>query len=480
MNRFLVRLQLSALAASAAVSAADTFSPPYAGDRILIQPKAGVTAQALAPLQAADQSKVLRTFKRLGGLQVVSVPAGQTVERLIARYQQSGLVEYAEPDYIYHLDLTPNDPAYTNGTTWGPNKIEAPAAWDVRASAGNIVIAVLDSGVRYTHEDLASNMWANATDGSHGWNALAWNTDPNDDSGSAHGTQMAGVLGAVGNNGKGLAGVAWRVQIMACKCFNSQDSGTNSDIITCIEFAREHGARIINASWSGPSPSCSLSNAIYDARSAGIILVTSAGNAYPTVNVDNTPWYPAAYNLDNILTVAYTGSSDSLGFLSNYGATNVDLAAPGEQIYSTYNSSDTAYFGFYSGTSFAAAYVSGALALLLAQYPADSYQQIIARLLNATDPVPALTGKCRTGGRLNLRKALPPIRLTATLAGAGGPFQLQVAAISNLSCIIQVSTNFMSWTPIFTNITSAAGTFDFADYAPTNLAQRYYRAMASP
>jgi hypothetical protein len=299
---------------------------------------------------------------------------------------------------------------------------------------------------------------------------------------------MAGVIGAVGNNGKGVTGVAWQVQMMACKRLDSSGNGSASAIIACIAYAETNGARIINASFGGSTvPTLSVSNAIASARDAGIIWVGSAGNGNPGINVDVTPVYPASYPIDNIVSVAYTTRTDALGSLSNYGATNVDLAAPGDQIYSTYFGSDTAYYpptGLdinAAGTSYAAAYVSGALALMLAKYPTENYHQIIARLLNATDPLPSLAGKCVTGGRLNLRNALnPPIELTAIPAASGTPFQLHLATGPNRLCVIQVSSNLTGWLPVFTNTTSTNGVFDFTDSQSTNSANRFYRAMATP
>jgi len=433
----------------------------------------------------------------MGGLQVLSVPKGTPIESLIAEYARSGLVEFAEPDFIGHTAATtPNDPGYTNGTLWGLNNygqnggttnadIDAPEAWDVLTSASNIVVAVLDTGVRYTHEDLAANMWVNPNDGSHGWNALAGNNDPSDDSFTGHGTLVAGVLGAVGNNGKGVVGVAWQVQIMACKCFNSMRNGSVSDVITCIDYAQTNGARIINASWGFGTNYfgtnivvlLALSNAIYSARSDGIILVAAAGNS--TTDIDLTPTYPQCYGLDNVVTVAYTTRNDVLAAPSNYGVTNVHLAAPGEEIYSTWAPMDNSY-SMGSGSSFAAPYVTGALALMLAKYPTNSYQEIISRLLSATDPLPSLAGKCVTGGRLNLRKALsPPITLTA-LAPSGPFFQLRLSGGPIRTCVIQMSTNLFTWSPVFTNTTSTDGTFIFTDTKSTNSLQRSYRAMSEP
>jgi subtilisin family serine protease len=404
------------------------------------------------------------------------VPAGETVSGLIAKYQQSGLVEFAEPDYIGHVAVIPNDRYYTNGTLWGLNKIEAPQAWDVLTSASNIVVAVLDTGVRSTHEDLKSNMWVNVQDGGHGWNALTGTNNPSDEGGTGHGTMVAGVLGAMGNNTKGVVGVAWRVQIMDCKCFNSVGVGTVSACLTCFDYARTNGARIINASW-GFTNSLALSNGVYSLRDAGIIVVAACGNG--ATNIDVSPTFPASYPLDNVVSVAATASDDTLASFSNYGATSVHLGAPGVSITSTWIPTDSYYLSD-SGTSLAAPYVSGALALMLAEYPGESYQQVINRVLKATDPLPSLAGKCVTGGRLNLRKALTPIRLTGFAAANNGPFQLHLSAATNLTCVIQVSADLAGWLPVFTNTTSPSGTFDFTDNQSTNSPRRFYRAVVSP
>jgi subtilisin family serine protease len=449
--------------------------PAFREDRILIQPKAGINQATLRNFHLAQRSEVLRTFDGIGRLQILRVPRGETVHGFIAKYQKSGLVEFAEPDYIGHVfDTKPNETAFNNGTLWGLNIISAPQAWDILTDASNIVVAVLDTGVRYTHEDLALNMWVNPLDGGHGWNALNGNNDPSD--AGTHGTMVAGVLGAVGNNGKGVVGVAWHSKIMACACFNGSGLGNLSDVITCLDYARTNGARIINASW-GFTNSLALSNAMISLQSAGIIVVAACGNS--AANIDLAPTYPAGYQLDNIVTVASSSQSDTLSAFSNYGATNVDLAAPGEQIYTTFPATDTFYYTD-SGTSFSAPYVSGTCALLMAQYPADSYREIIARLLGSTDPLPSLAGKCRTGGRLNLNKALRTIRVASIPATNGGPFQLRISGGLNRTCVVEAATNLASWSPVFTNTTSTNGTFDFTDEQSANLSQRFFRATASP
>ena len=474
-----------------AALAAPAGATDYRADQIIIQPKTE-RRPALAAFHAAHGTKVVRTSDPAGGAQVITVPDGETVASLTAKYRQSGLVDFAEPDYLVHAAATlPNDPLFTNGTLWALNNygqsggtahadIDAVDAWDVLTSASNIVVAVLDTGIRATHEDLAANMWVNPNDGGNGYNAFTGTNNPADDSG--HGTLVAGVLGAVGNNGKGVTGVAWRVQMMACKCLDEYGNGSDSTVIPCIDYALANGARIINASFDTTTSSLALSNALAAAQAAGVIVVASAGNS--TVNVDVTPHYPACYPINNIVSVAYTSRNDALGQFSDYGATNVALAAPGDQIYSTFSASDTYYYppaglGInIAGTSFAAGYVSGALALMLAKYPAENYQQIIQRLLAATDPLPALQGKCRTGGRLNLRKALNPnINLTPVTASAAA-FHLRLATGANRQCVIQVSTNFSAWTSVYTNVTSTNGSFDFTNASAGP--RQFFRATATP
>ena len=423
----------------------------------------------------------------MGGLQIVRLPDGETVPNFIAKCEQSGLFAFAEPDYFIHAALTPNDPKFLDGTLWGLHNtgqgggtpdadIDAPEGWGVATDANNIVVAVLDTGIRLTHEDLAANLWTNVHSGGHGLNAFTGSLNASDDEG--HGTLTAGVLGAVGNNGKGIAGVAWRVQMMSCKCLDASGSGSDATLITCIDFARTNGARIMNASLDSAGYSQAVSNAILAARNDGIIFVASAGNN--AANVDAVPRYPAGYDIDNIVSVAATTRADALWSSSNHGATNVDLAAPGHQIYSSFFISDNFYLTV-SGTSVAAPQVAGAFALLLTKYPTETHQQIIARVLNTTDFVPALAGKCVTNGRLNLRQALsPPVQLTSLSEAGSPPFALRVHGGPNRTCVVEVTTNLTLWSPLFTNTTSAGGTFDFADDQSTNSALRFYRALAAP
>jgi len=341
-----------------------------------------------------------------------------------------------EPAVIVHACIQPNDPVYLVKqwplwekhafSTNNPkeyNGIDAEDAWSIRTDASSVIVAVIDSGVRYTHEDLAANMWNNPgpTNGDlHGWNAYANNGDPMDTFG--HGTMCAGIIGAVGNNDIGICGVTWKVQLMACRFMSDQGPGAMSDEIICIDYAINHGAKVLNCSFGTTQPFYPNGitvekDAFERACAAGVIAVCGAGNGHGMDN-DTIPFYPATIPLDNIVSVAATDTDNTLAYFSNYGATTVDLAAPGVEIYSTYGgasndpsfywkdgSGDSAY-AYMNGTSAAALFVAGAFALLKAQFPNDSYNSLIARLLTNTDQLPSLKGKTVSGGQLNVAKAL--------------------------------------------------------------------------
>ncbi len=414
----------------------------YRQDRILVKP----LVSNINTLHAQFGTRVLRSYSEIGNIQVVQLPEGMTVPQAIAQFQSSGKVAYAEPDYIVQRTVTnPNDPKYTDGTLWGLNNtgqnggtadadIDAPEGWDHRTTANSVIVAVIDTGVRYTHEDLAANMWTNPgeiagngidddnngyIDDVHGINAITGSGDPNDD--YFHGTHVAGIAGAVGNNSTGVVGVAWSVRIMALKFLNSSGSGSTSDAIECIDYGTRMRAHIMNNSWGGGGFSQSLREAIAAARNQGILFVAAAGNFPQSSPADNDvgAFYPASYDLDNIVSVAATTRTDALASYSHYGLVRVHLAAPGGEvtdtlqpchtwtngIYSTWNSSNSAY-NYCAGTSMAAPHVSGTLALLWADFAVESYTQLKNRLLQSTDALTNLAGLCQTGGRLNLNGAL--------------------------------------------------------------------------
>ncbi|MGC8742944.1 MAG: S8 family serine peptidase [Verrucomicrobiia bacterium] len=411
----------------------------YHPSRLLVKPKQQVNLNQLNALHKNYGNNVKREYPSFGNLQTIVITSGKNPVEMAKLYLQSGLVEYAEPDYAIKTDqLVPNDPLYTSGSQWNLNNIgqfggtpdadiDAPEGWAVSNTASNIVVAIIDSGVRYTHEDLSENMWVNPgeipnnsidddkdgyVDDIYGINAIDGASNPGnplDDFG--HGTHVAGIIGAVGNNGKGVVGVAWRVKIMALKFIDSSNNGYVADAIECINYAINKGAKIINTSWGSTTYSSSLQTALNSARSAGIIVVASAGNE--SQNNDITPSYPASYNLDNIISVLATDLNDNLANYSNYGATSVDVGAPGSSIYSTFFSSDSSYI-YLSGTSMAAPHVTGLCALAWQRFPIQGYNQIIKRVLESVDKLPSLSGKCVSGGRVNLFKLLSNYQIVYT------------------------------------------------------------------
>ena len=418
-------------------------------DRILVKPKPGAD---LTGLHVSFGTKVMRQFPGIGNLQVLQLLPGADVRVLLGAYQQSALVEYAEPDFIVQAMLEPNDFRYSDGSLWGLHNtglyggtagadIDAPNGWDIQSTADDIVVAVIDTGARYTHEDLAANMWVNPgesgpgllgvdksangidddgdgyIDDVHGINAILGTGIPWDDHG--HGTHVSGTIGGVGNNRVGVVGVAWRIQLMACKFLDATGHGSISDAITCIDYARKKGAKIINASWGDYTTDPyngiladhnntahwnALHDAIASARDAGILFVAACGN--DGTDNDVHPLYPASYtDLDNIIAVAATDRNDSKASFSNYGGNTVHLGAPGQDIFSCWNGSDSDY-RYLSGTSMATPHVVGVCALVWSHYSDDSYAQIKSRVLNGVEPLPSLAGKCVTGGRLNLYRSL--------------------------------------------------------------------------
>jgi subtilisin family serine protease len=507
--------------------------------RILVKPRPGVN---LTLLHAQAGVLVWRIYPAIGNLQVVQLPPLADPLALIALYRQSGLVAYAEPDFVLRTFAPPNDPRYLDGSLWGLHNIgqnggrsdadiDAPEAWDVQTSAAGIIVAVIDTGVRPSHQDLAANLWVNPgenggflfldrrsnlldddgngyIDDVHGIDAilglgLVGFGVKHDDNG--HGTHVSGTIGAAGNNGAGITGVAWRTRLMNCRFLNAAGTGFTSDAIECINYARHYGAHVINASWGGTEFSEALRDAIASARDAGMIFVAAAGN--DSTDNDTHPLYPAAYDLDNILSVAATDRNDNLASFSNRGANSVDLGAPGHEILSTWNLGDTSYMTL-SGTSMAAPHVAGACALVWARHPGETYRQIIQRVLSSVDPLPALAGRTRTGGRLNLSKALlsagagggsgsgdftsgllriaVPSEPRVSLLGVGSTpepaqdhdgFRLQLEGTPDTNYRIEGSPDLVSWTTVATHLTDANGTAVFADPRGQAFEHQFYRAV---
>ena len=339
-------------------------------------------------------------------------------------------VAYFEPNLVLPMvDQVPDDSSFAN--LWGLHNtgqsggtvdadIDAPEAWELATGSAGIVTAVIDTGVDYTHADLAANIWVNPgeiagngidddgngfVDDVHGYDFVNNDGDPMDD--NSHGTHVAGTIAGVGNNGTGVAGVNWTSSIMALKFLDASGSGSTADAVLALNYLTlmrtTYGVdvRLSNNSWGGGGYSQSMYDAIAANGAAGILFVAAAGNSAD--NNDVTPHYPANYNLDNVISVAATDRNDDLASFSCYGATTVDLAAPGVSIYSTVPGGS---YSSYSGTSMATPHVSGVAALAWSLSPDATVSRIRDVLLQGTDPIAALDGRMTTGGRLNARNTL--------------------------------------------------------------------------
>ena len=351
----------------------------------------------------------------------VDVGASTNVTKALEAFQSRSDVVHASPDFAITSRATPNDPSF--GSLWGLSNngsqgglatadINADQAWDYGTST-NVVIAVIDTGVDYRHQDLAANIWSNSdeiagngidddrngfVDDTRGWDFANNDNDPMDDNG--HGTHVSGTIGAVGNNGIGVTGVAWAASIMPLKFLDKNGSGALSDAIEAINYARVNGAKVINASWGGGGFSSALQSAITQYRNAGGIFVAAAGNE----NSNNaiTPSYPANYT--GVVSVGASTRTDALASFSNYG-TNVQIVAPGQSILSTLPGNA---YGTLSGTSMATPHVAGAIALLWGQNPTRTATQITDAIFANTDNV--LRGAQSKYGRLNLGKAAASLK----------------------------------------------------------------------
>jgi subtilisin family serine protease len=443
MKRFSVALIASWLGIISAVAQTNTVRiGNFEADSTRILAKYKKPAQIVSSQDFVQEtgSRVQRQSQLTPGLVVFDeseskgarVPANndpaQRRARLLSRMdslRNSGLFEYVEPDYIVHADVAPTDQAFKDGRLWGllnygqnggksGADIGATNAWELTTGSTNVIVAVIDTGVRYTHKDLAKQMWHNPKQGTfpgytndvYGINAFAGSGDPQDDVG--HGTHVAGTIGAAQGDGNPSVGVTWRVQLMACK-FLGPNGGRTSDAITCIDYAVSKGARILNNSWGGGAYSQALYDSINTARKKGVLFVAAAGN--DGVNNDLYPHYPANYPLDNIISVAALDRNDQLADFSDYGYTTVHVGAPGVEVFSCFNAADDDY-QYSDGTSMAAPHVSGVAALILSIYPSAQLSELRQRILLSSVPIAALTAKATTGARVSANQAL-------TISGSG-------------------------------------------------------------
>jgi thermitase len=414
LTLLLVVLALAAWPAGAAAAA------PAVSGQILVGFKSGVSKQRQGEILSAAQGRLARRFKavRGGRLALVRPRSGKATDALRQRLSANPDVAYAEPDFLLNASVTPNDPFYfldwALNETPGDHDVDAPAAWNTRTSCTKI--AVLDTGADTDHPDLVANLYKSPdtpnnnkdddgngyVDDTYGWNAITGKGSAEDDNG--HGTHVAGIIGGRGNNATGVAGICWSASIVPVKFMNSQGKGSTSDAIDGMEYAAKKGAKIINASFGCPSSSESLHDAVDYVQDKGVLLVVAAGN--DSEDIDSHPEYPASYTDSNILAVAASTDEDTLASFSNYGKSAVDVAAPGDDIYSTYLGGGYKYL---SGTSMASPYAAGLAAMLKHQESGATYSDLRYAVRHKVDLPPAFKDKVAYDGRINAEMALAAI-----------------------------------------------------------------------
>lgn len=413
----------------------------------LVRFKRGISEERIQAIVARLHDKVEDEIESVDGLVAVEDLNGEASDQIVRDYASLPEVDYAEPNEIIRaeppadaaararfvstdLDGGPNDPLLkeqwglvNTGQREGKSQadISALSAWSKTTGSERVVVAVLDSGVDYTHPDLMNNIWhrppdmemyfdrqLGVVDDYNGFSAVEGAGDPMDENG--HGTHCAGIIGAEGDNNEGIAGVNWKVEIMPLKFMGRGGFGTTKDAIEAINYTveRKHDGvniRVISASWGSRQKSKALEDAIRKAGESDILFVAAAGN--DSEDADRTPHFPANYQLPNVISVAALDRRDQLASFSNYGAKNVHVAAPGKEILSTWLGGQ---YQEHSGTSMATPFVAGVAALVLSAEPNLSVKELRERIFSTVDKLDTLEGKVSTGGRVNAARAVGAIR----------------------------------------------------------------------
>lgn len=401
---------------------------------VLVRFRPGTTREAIETITARLHDRLEDSIESVDGLTVIDDLDDADSQVVADTYSSFPEVEYAEPNYevtFYHSGgghehrhandpLLPQQWALANDGSLGGKEnadISATQAWVTTTGSEEIVVAVLDSGVDYTHPDLKHNIW-NRPDGIaeyedrelgvindlHGYNAMQNSGDPMDENG--HGTHCAGIIGAEGENNIGIAGINWNVKIMPLKFMDAGGVGTTQAAVEAINYVIQRkragvNVRVISASWGSRQKSRALEDIIRQASQEGILFVAASGNSHS--NNDRSPQYPASYNLPNVLSVAALNRQDELANFSNFGPKSVHIAAPGAEILSTWLHDE---YEVHSGTSMATPMVAGVAALVLSKYPEMSVEELRSRLLNSVDKIPSLQGKVVSEGRIDAAKAV--------------------------------------------------------------------------
>lgn len=450
-------------------SGSDSTLPPHRAGELIAKFRTAKSAAKIVATMGARKSALPY------GIEKIALPHGKSVSDALAELKDNPDVLYAEPNYIARKSQIPDDPRF--GEQWALTTISAPRAWDFATGNPSFTVATLDTGIDYRHPDLVDNLWTNSgevagngldddgngiVDDVYGIaikGGVVSNNPMDDDTADAHGTHVAGIIGATGNNAVGVSGVNWHVRLMAVKFLHGPlGEGDLADAVTGMAYAVVHGAKVINCSFEVPGSSQALADAIGEADRQGVLIVSAAGNSGS--NLDRSVVVPASIRTANNIAVAATTQSDTIPPWSNYGHQSVDLGAPGgtntgdpSGILSTVTLFDknTLQFLRYrttAGTSMAAPQVSGVAALVWGALPSLTHHQVRARIMNGVDKLSGLKTSTITGGRLNAYGAL-------TAADIPAIFSVVPAAPARGAAITITGANFGT----------AAGTLKLGDLA---------------
>ena len=393
-------------------------APAYHPSRVLVRFRHGPPADFLPGSGPAN------VFPGDPTLYLVENPPGLSVAEAVRRYRANPNVLYTEPDFIVQTVATPTDPLWNQ--QWDMTKISCPQAWDTQTDSSDVVVAIIDTGIDFTHPDLVANLWTD-TGGSHGFNCIKGKCAKGGSDDFGHGTHVAGTIGAAANNGIGIAGINWRVQLMSLKFLDSSGSGFTSDAVLAfnkVTSLKQQGVnvRLTSNSWGGGGFSQALKDAMAQAEDAGIVNICAAGNS--SQNADAFPMYPAAYDNRGIISVLATDQTDKAAYFTNYGLASVDIGAPGVSTLSTVPTGnctlcDPSGYRLLSGTSMATPHVTGVLTGLFHRNPALTANEARDVVLDpgSYDTLKDLKAQTTsTGGRLNFAKSLAnPLLLTPVL-----------------------------------------------------------------
>ena len=396
---------------------------PAVPGRLLVGFEKGISKERQEAILSRVEGRIARRFSavRGGRLVVVKPRSGRKTRALRKRLRRARGIAYAEPDFIYSTtaDKTPDDPFYTAdyGLVDQPDDhdVDAPEAWGTRTGCGKV--AVLDTGIDTDHPDLKANLYKSKdkpnnnkdddkngyVDDTHGFNVIKGKGSGQDNEG--HGTHVAGIIAAHGNNEEGISGICWSANLVPVKFMNSDGQGSSSDAVAGIEYAVKQGIKIINGSFGSRGKSSALHDAVNYAQNHNTLLVVAAGNNGQ--NIDKHPIYPASYSDSNILAVAASTSDDTLASFSNFGSEDVDVAAPGDSILSTYLGGG---YKTLSGTSMASPLAAGIAAMLKKQASNATPGDLRKAVRKKVDKPPPLNNKVAYDGRVNAAKALAAIK----------------------------------------------------------------------